>query len=143
MDTELASNALPRLNPERDMPALIAARNGVAVNICPGLQGLVDDRNGMIDKNAVHEWLEYSGVLLKTAPRLETFCRIRPEEEALMDYLMTTNPPKEEERFECGIAECNKAFPHQHVGIRTEHQRGLIVSESEITGEATSCSDNQ
>ena len=137
MNSELASRVLPRLNPEQDMPALIAVRNGVAVNVCPALQGLVDD-NDRIDENAVHEWLDRSGVLLESVPRLETVCSIRPEEEALIDSLMTTNPRQEEKRFECGVADCNKTFPHEHVGIRTTHQKGLVVSESEIKGEAAS-----
>jgi len=49
--------------------------------------------------------------------------------------MMTKKPAHpEEERFECGVAECNKSFRHEHVGVQTEHQQGLVVSEEDIIG---------
>jgi hypothetical protein len=133
MDAELAGKVLPAFRPDSDMPALIAVRDGVVVNACPKLQGLTDS-SGEIVESAVFEWLERSGVILQQAPILEAICRIRPEEEALMDYLMTSRPAPEE-RFDCGLADCNKSFPHEHVGLQNEVQQGLVVSEKEIVGD--------
>ena len=38
----------------------------------------------------------------------------------------------EEERYDCGVAGCNKGFFHEHVGVKTEAQDGLLVSESQV-----------
>lgn len=136
MDAELAGMALPPLKPDADMPALIAIRDGIAVNVCPRLQGLTDHISGEIDPSAVYEWLDRSGVLLERAPLVESMCRIRPEEEALMDYMLTMKPPApEEERYDCGLPNCSKSFPHQHVGEKNEQQDGLVVPENEILRE--------
>ena len=137
----LATRAFrPNLRPDSDLPALVAIRDGVAVNICPRLQGLTTDdsspKDVEIDESAVTDWLDRSGVLIEEPPRLEAVCRIRPEEEALMDYLMTTKPSvPEEPRFDCGMPDCHKSFPHEHVGEKTDQQDGLVVSEQEIVGD--------
>jgi len=130
----------PNLRPDADLPALVAIRDGVAVNLCPRLQGLTTDdpssKDAEIDESAVAAWLDRSGVLIEQPPRLEAVCRIRPEEEALMDYLMTTKPSvPEEPRFDCGMPDCHKSFPHEHVGEKTDQQDGLVVSEQEIVGD--------
>jgi hypothetical protein len=135
MNAELANQSLPKLLPELDPPVLIAVRDGIAVNVCPQLQGLTNSSGGEIDPLAVHEWLDRSGVLFDRIPRsVEAMCRIRPEEEALMDYLLTTKPQKQldEERYDCGIATCSKSFPHEHIGEQNDQQAGLVVSEETI-----------
>lgn len=136
MDAALATKALPPLKPDSDMPALIAIRDGIAVNACPRLQGLTCS-NGEIDPGAVYEWLDRSGVLLERAPPLDAMCRIRPEEEALMDYMLTSKPPvpPDEERYDCGLEGCFKSFPHQHVGEKNEKQDGLVISQDKILSE--------
>jgi hypothetical protein len=93
------------------------------------------DENDEIVSHAVYEWLDRAGALLEQPPLWEAVCRIRPEEEALMDYMTTQKPPpKEEKRFNCGMDDCQKTFPHEHVGIKNEQQSGLLVSEEEILG---------
>jgi hypothetical protein len=134
MDAELATKVLPRLKPEKDMPAMVAIRDGVATNVCPRLQGLTD-RDGQIVPRAVYEWLDRCGVLLEHPPLLEAVCRIQPEEEALMDCLTSPKPtPPEEPRFDCGVHECCKTFPHEHIGIQNEQQDGLVISEADVVG---------
>ena len=39
---------------------------------------------------------------------------------------------EKQERYDCGIASCNKCFYHEHVGIKNEAQDGLLVSESQV-----------
>jgi hypothetical protein len=133
LDADLAAKALPPLQRDSDIPALVAIRDGVVVSVCPRLQGLTDCSTGRgegeIVPNAVDEWLYRSGVLLERVPALEEMCRIRPEEEALMEYLGTQKPASEPQapRFDCGVHGCNKAFSHEHVGIQNEQQEGLVV----------------
>jgi hypothetical protein len=135
MNAELASQALPKLLPDVDPPVLVAVRDGIAVNVCPQLQGLTNSSGGEIDPLAVHEWLDRSGVLLERIPRsVEVMCRIRPEEEALMDYLLTMKPQTQlEKRYDCGIATCSKSFPHEHIGEQNDQQAGLVVSEEQFS----------
>jgi hypothetical protein len=137
MDADLARRALPQLN-ESMLPALVAIKDGVAVNVCPKLRGLTigRDDDSAIDEYAVEQWLRQSGVLLSQAPRyMEDLCRIRPEEEALSEYMASKKPsPPELERFNCGLDSCNKAFPHEHVGIQTSEQSGLVVKEETVLG---------
>lgn len=133
MNTELAEKVLPHLKPDTDLPALVAIKDGVAVNVCPRLLGLISD-HGRVDPDAVEMWLDRSGVLLERPPTLEAICRIRPEEEALMDYLASYKP-NEGDIFECGIPGCTKSFAHEHVGVKTENQSGLVLSEEEAIGE--------
>jgi hypothetical protein len=131
----------PALHPERDLPALVAIKDGVVIHTCPNLRGLSADEGGVIEPRAVEQWLYNCGVLLSEAPRfLEELCQIRPEEEALMDYLGQKNMKlrhEEEEaaqRFDCGLEGCSKSFRHEHVGIQTSEQDGLVVKEETILG---------
>lgn len=136
LDAEVAGKFLPLLKPDADLPVLIAVRDGVAVNVCPRLQGLTASVDSEIDESAVYEWLYRSGVLLERAPLIESVCRIRPEEEALLDNMRTLNKLSvDEERYDCGLAGCAKSFPHEHVGERNQQQDGLVVSEEEILSE--------
>ena len=153
MDSELASRAFSSLahqqfilEPDRDLPALVAIKDGIVVNVCPKLQGLVDscggqnrDGDARIIDHAVHDWLERCGVLVSQAPPMWELCFIRPEEDALMDHLSQQVQQQKEEaaelhRFDCGLADCNKSYPHEHVGIKTSEQDGLVVKESEVVG---------
>jgi hypothetical protein len=132
MDAEFASRVLGRLQADRDVPVLIAIREGLVIASCPNLQGLQDVEGNIITRQ-VEEWLDRAGVL-QTEPPLNV-CRIRPEEDALMDYLLQQKIADDREKepvFQCGVAGCEKAFHHEHVGIETEHQSGLIVKEREI-----------
>ena len=137
MDSEMARTSLPRLSPDSDMPALVAIRDGVVIAVCPRLQGLVSDESehAVIIPNQVQSWLDKAGVLLEQAPPMEEVCLIRPEEEALMDHLVAsaTNAPP---RYDCGIPTCDKAFPHEHVGVQNDKQDGLIVQEQDVLGKA-------
>jgi len=138
MDTDFATKVLPRLQVDRDLPALVAIKDGVVVNTCPRLSGLTTDpMDDEIDTDAVFQWLDRSGVLLSQPPHLDDVCRIRPEEEALMDYLQMAAEVPKLDRFDCGNPNCSKSFPHEHVGMQNEQQSGLVVSEEEIVGEQT------
>jgi hypothetical protein len=111
------------------MPALLAIRDGAAVNVCPNLQALTDGKNAVVP-SAVHDGLRR--VFIEEPPLVDAVCRIRPEEEAEMDYLMAQKPATavEEPRYDCGIPECHKSFPHKHVGIQTVKQNGLVKPEA-------------
>ncbi|GKY93684.1 hypothetical protein MPSEU_000335600 [Mayamaea pseudoterrestris] len=137
MDVDLASKSLGHLQADRDVPALIAIQQGRMVACCPGLVGLFDS-NGTLVTRQVDEWLDRTGVLSTEPPR--DVCRIRPEEDALMEYLVhqkNTDQRDKESIFECGVAGCEKGFYHEHVGIQTEHQSGLVVQESAVLGDET------
>lgn len=135
MDAAIARKAFGnRLQADRDVPALVAIRDGVAVNICPNLRGLSTEEGGPIDTSAVEMWLEQSGVLRAQPPLFETLCYIRPEEEALMDYLAQQKPARAEERYDCGLDGCCKSFPHEHVGVKTAEQDGLMLKEETVLG---------
>lgn len=134
MDSALAHKAFPWLKADSDMPCLVAIKDGKVVNTCPNLRGICLDADSPVASRAVEEWLDRSGVLLTRAPRLEELCYIRPEEEALMDYLAQTKPQQEVEYFNCGLEGCNKTFAHEHVGIRTAEQNGLVVKEETVLG---------
>ena len=146
-EATLVEKVLPRIRANADLPLLIAVRNGVVVQTSPGLQIFGDsrrysennDQEASILPEAVYEWLDQLGVLHERPPPLEALCRIRPEEEVLMDYLAKqkpSSPPQMEEFFKCGMPGCQKLFAHQHVGVETKEQSGLVVSESEILGQS-------
>jgi hypothetical protein len=141
MDAAVAQKtALGVLRPDQDMPALIAIRDGVVVNVCPNLRGLSSEADSPIDEHAVQRWLDSCGVLRSQAPSvMEELCYIRPEEDALMDYMATKKPQNQNqpqlERYDCGLEGCNKAFKHEHVGIKTSEQDGLMVKEETVIGQ--------
>ena len=135
-DAALAQKAFPQLKLDRDIPALLAIRDGIVVHTCPMLRGLTMQDDGPVDTHAVENWLDNCGVLLKQPPRMEELCYIRPEEDALSDYLATQKIHKvvDEERFDCGLEGCVKSFAHEHVGIKTSEQDGLMVKEETVLG---------
>mmetsp|Transcript_17265 Transcript_17265/g.37789 ORF Transcript_17265/g.37789 Transcript_17265/m.37789 type:complete len:405 (+) Transcript_17265:92-1306(+) len=140
MDSALSQKTLPSniLNPDKDLPALVAVRDGVAIHACPRLLGLGEE-GGEIEPNAVRQWLDRAGVLL-TDPPSEDVCLIRPEEEAHMDFVLSQMQkeqpaqPHEEEHYNCGVDGCHKLFHHEHVGVKNEEQSGLVVPENTILG---------
>jgi len=119
------------------MPALLGIRDGVVINACPRMLGLAAD--GEIEPHAVRQWLDRSRVLLTETP-LEDVCLIAPEQEAHMDFMLSQQqklqqaPPPEEEYYNCGIKGCHKSFKHEHVGIQTSEQNGLVVKEDTVLG---------
>mmetsp|Transcript_4288 Transcript_4288/g.9342 ORF Transcript_4288/g.9342 Transcript_4288/m.9342 type:complete len:409 (-) Transcript_4288:279-1505(-) len=143
MDSALAQKSFPSsiLNPDKDLPALLAIRDGVVINACPRLRGIaMDGGDGEIEPHAVRQWLDRSRVLLTDIP-VEDVCLIRPEEEAHMDFMISQQqkqepapPPPEEEHYKCGVEGCHKSFRHEHVGIQTSEQSGLVVQEETILG---------
>ena len=134
------------------LPALVAIRHGTAVNACLQLQGLLSlstksssssssysrdsekSSSSEIEPSAVRVWLDRCGVLHERPPNIDTMCRIRPEEEALLDSCTRRQPEaiEDEQRYDCGKNGCSKSFPHEHIGERNEQQDGLLISEAAI-----------
>jgi len=122
---------------DRYLPCLIAIQDGRVVSSCYSLTGLGSMKLGGIDPSAVESWLHHSGVLnTQLCFNLEDLCRYRPEEEALHENMIRETERLQdidnEAVFVCGLVGCQKNFPHEHIGIKTEEQKGLLVSE-EIT----------
>jgi len=144
MDTELAQHVLPRLRPEADMPALIAIKDGAVVAHCPALENLGSKSDGTIEPRAVEEFLDRAGVLLRDPPAFEDLCRIRPEEMMLLENMADERAaagaaavqPDPEEFYNCGVEGCNKTFHHEHVGLKTDQQDGLLVSQEDAIGDS-------
>jgi len=134
-----ASKSLP---PRLQLPALIVVKDGVVSNVCPNLSGLVGGAvdGGAVVEGEVRDWLDRSGALIRELPRSDEICRIRPEEDALMDYLTAQVGDQKlqdrEDLFECGVPGCQKTYHHEHVGIQNEQQRGVVVPEQEVLGDA-------
>lgn len=141
MDAELAAKTLSTLKPDSDIPALVAIRNGEVIATSAQLQGLADHRNDGILSHAVRDWLEHAHVLLTAPPALDALCRIRPEEDALLDN-MRVGTQNVQPRYDCGIPTCCKPFFHEHVGIATEAQDGVLVSEETILGSEEGATGN-
>lgn len=142
-DASLIRKVLPNLSMDSDIPALIAVKDGVVVAVCPKLSSLGDScsgskSNNRVEPNAVEHWLDHAGVLLRNVPmEFEDYCRIRPEEDALLESWMREKvklQENKEEVFNCGVIGCHKAFRHEHVGIRNMEQCGLIVKEDVALG---------
>ncbi|KAL3811439.1 hypothetical protein ACHAXA_007594 [Cyclostephanos tholiformis] len=131
-----------------DLPVLLALRDGEVVAWSSGLRDFRggNDVSAGVDWDEVERWLDRAGALITDVPPLEELCGIRPEEEALLDNIRKLNrttmggragedsddEAREHHRYDCGIDGCNKSFYHEHVGIRTEAQDGLLVSESQV-----------
>ena len=142
MNSKLAQKTFPSniLDPDKDLPALLAIRDGVVINACPRLFGLAaDNGDGEIEPHALQQWLYHSRVLLSETP-IEDVCLIRPEEEVHMDFMHQQQKNtkeetlREEEHYNCGVEGCQKSFKHEHIGIQTQQQSGLMVGEDTILG---------
>lgn len=146
---DLVPKVLPSLKIDSCLPALIAVKDGVVISICENLSLFVagssahysntkDDEK--VEARAVEEWLDRAGVLLHEVPvAYEEYCRIRPEEDALLENMMREKAKldsivTEKEIYQCGVPGCQKVFHHEHVGVKNEQQSGLILCQ-EITGE--------
>jgi hypothetical protein len=138
LNEALAKEVLPKISKESGIPALVAVRDGVVVAVCPNLSALGDKRSGIIEPRAVEHWLDNARVLLRDVPlEFEDFCRIRPEEDALLENMMREKAQLDEVKdmiFDCGVNGCNKTFHHEHVGIKNEQQNGLVVSQDIALG---------
>jgi hypothetical protein len=127
-----------------DLPMLLAIKGGKVVAFSSGLR---DFSNGgdNVEPRMVEQWLDFGGVLVDTPPPVEAVCRIRPEEDMLMENMRqlrglgkeTFEGDKEgkQDRYDCGVDGCIKSFYHEHVGIKTETQDGILVSESQVTSD--------
>ena len=103
----------------------------MVISVCPRLQGLVDE--DQIIPGEVCTWLDKAGVLQERPPPFDELCRVRPEEEALYDHMAAAQkntPPC----YDCGILTCEKTFSHQHVGVQTKQQDGLVIPEEGVVG---------
>ncbi len=165
---ELVQRVLPKLKKDSSLPALIAVKDGVVIAICENLSLFVgsgsSSRNHrkyddcQVEARAVEEWLDRAGVLLHDVPiDFEDYCRIRPEEDALLENMMrekarlTIDQMFEESTYhQCGVPGCKKSFHHTHVGVQNEEQSGLVVEEEKVlnrqfiqeqSGEVMYCQD--
>lgn len=132
-----------------DLPMLLAIRDGKVVAWSSGLRDFKYSEEE-VEPRAVEQFLENAGVLYTSLPPLDTLCNIRPEEEALLENMRKLNglgslgmrgelsgrnkddadlEEEKEQRYECGVKGCCKAFFHEHVGVKTEAQDGLVLSE--------------
>lgn len=128
---------------DRDIPSLMAIQNGSITDSCR-LRRLTFNGNDTVEQDAVHSWLEQSGVLLSDPP-IANVCAANPENELNMDckpMAFSQNQCKagsrreeKSNRFICGLENCNKFYAHAHVGINNSFQDGLIVKEESIIGE--------
>jgi len=131
---DLAKAELPKLSLDSGLPALIAVRDGVVIAVCPNLSALGNERDQRIEPHAVEHWLDNAGVLLRDVPlEYEDYCRIRPEEDALVENMMREKA-KLADVYNCGVPGCNKTFRHEHVGVKNDEQSGLVLSEDIALG---------
>lgn len=142
MHAELAKQSLPKISLDSGLPALLAVLDGVVVSYCP-VSSLGNERSGTIEEHAVEQWLDNARVLLRDTPlEFEDFCRIRPEEEALLENMMREKARLEEisveQIYNCGLPGCRKTFQHEHVGINNEVQTGLLICMETINGDIDS-----
>merc|ERR1712194_566298 len=120
------------------LPMILALREGRVVSHSSGLRDL--QYAGEVEPRAVEQWLDRAGVLLTTPPPQDLLCKIRPEEEMLlqsmrklsglgsrtnysggfggmMKFMKEESGQKkdqedieEENRYDCGVAGCSKYF---------------------------------
>ena len=142
MNAALVKETLPmsKLSTDSGIPALLAVRDGVVVAVCPNLSALGNERDGTIEPRAVEHWLDNARVLLLNVPlEFEDYCRVRPEEDALLENMMREKAKLDEMKlkemiYNCGVSGCCKTFRHEHVGVQNEMQSGLLCKETN-TGE--------
>jgi hypothetical protein len=118
-----------------ELPMLLALKEGKVVAWNAGLKDFFSSAD--LETRVVEQWLDRAGVLIDTPPSIDEICRIRPEETALLENMMKLNRlggdgGLEEERYDCGVAGCNKSFHHEHVGVKTDAQNGLLVTEDQV-----------
>ena len=126
---------------EGNFPMLLALKTGQVVAFSSMLRDFCSSGQNEVEPRMVEQWLEYAGVLIDSPPPIEVICRIRPEEDMLMENMQRLNrlgrtdelgDMEKEERYDCGVDGCIKSFFHEHVGVKNEAQDGVLVSESQI-----------
>lgn len=137
-----------------DLPMLLALRDGAIVAWSSGLRDFRNGNGTGVEIDAVERWLDRAGALISDVPsHPDRLCGIRPEEDALLDDMRRlngigrrgggTNAEEDSDdgmhhnRYPCGVVGCDKSFYHEHVGIKTEVQDGLLVSESQVASAST------
>mmetsp|Transcript_14803 Transcript_14803/g.31358 ORF Transcript_14803/g.31358 Transcript_14803/m.31358 type:complete len:476 (+) Transcript_14803:84-1511(+) len=150
-----------------DLPMLLAVRDGNVVAYSSGLKDFYGGRTSEeVESRAVEHWLDRAGVLMASPPPLDALCKIRPEEEMLLENMRKLNGlggsknkrggggfggmmrymdghkhediEEEEQYYDCGMKGCCKSFYHEHVGVKNEAQDGLLVSESQVVSSSES-----
>ena len=126
---------------EGNFPMLLALKHGQVVAFSSLLRDFSSSGQNEVEPRMVEQWLEYAGVLIDSPPPIEAVCRIRPEEDMLMENMQRLNglgrsseldDIDKQERYDCGVDGCIKTFFHEHVGVKNEAQDGVLVSESQI-----------
>ena len=140
LNETLVKQEMPSLNIlDECPPALLAVKDGVVKAVCTNLKSLGDERLGKVEPRAVEHWLDNAGVLLRDIPlEYEDYCRIRPEEDALLENMMREKAKLEQMKemiYTCGVNGCNKTFRHEHIGVNNEVQSGRVLCEEIVTGE--------
>jgi hypothetical protein len=131
-----------------DLPMLLAIKSGRIVAWSSGLRDFYRYRNQtQVEDALVEQWLDRAGVLHTYPPPLDALCKIRPQEDVLLENTRSLNElgrggllhrnnleevDVEEERFDCGLVGCNKSFYHEHVGVKNDAQAGVLVKESQV-----------
>lgn len=112
---------------EDDIPALIAIKDGCVIATCPNLRGL---GYAQVDSHQVTYWLDRANVLIRDPPSEDVVCRIPPDVDALLaSGILGKKEEVPQHYFNCGLPGCQKSFYHEHVGVKTEEQDGLIIKE--------------
>jgi hypothetical protein len=136
LNANSVAKGLSHLDPNDDnqFPVLLAIRHGDIVATSSRLEGFFD--NDTLIPNAIRQWLDNAHVLITSLPPFDVMCRIRPEEDALLDNMRigSVRPAEESNRYDCGVLNCSKPFFHEHVGISTKAQDGLLISEETVKG---------
>lgn len=131
MDADTAGHFGLRL--ESDVPSIMVFKDGILSQPPKKVSDFGDRSGDVIISHVLEQWLSHSGVLQYNPPRMDDLCRIRPEEEVMMDMFaglcgeIKTQEVVEEEFYNCGLAGCSKKFAHEHVGVKTSEQSGLVV----------------
>lgn len=127
-----------------DLPMLLAVKGGKIVAISSGLRDFCHSRQDEeVEPRVVEKWLGYAGVLIDDPPPMEAVCRIRPEEEMLLENMRLLqglgdihDDEENQNLYDCGVDGCNKSFYHEHVGVKNDAQDGILVSESQVVSSA-------
>jgi hypothetical protein len=122
-----------------NLPMLLAVKSGRVVAFSSGLRDFYNAGQDGVESRMVEQWLDYAGVLIDTPPPIDTVCRIRPEEEILLENMRQlggvsrkNDDGEGKDRYDCGVDGCTKTFFHEHIGVKNEAQEGVLVSESQI-----------
>ena len=128
-----------------DLPMLLALRDGKVAAFSSGLRDFTTGQDA-VEPRAVEQWLDHANVLIDALPPVDAVCRIRPEEDMLMENMRQLrglgrqaeeiDNADAQNRYDCGVDGCNKSFFHEHVGVKNDAQDGMLVSESQVLASA-------